>query len=157
MSQSATLYRITTGDFHKFIQEPTTSNLLKLAKQYVCFQSNHEGLLFVLTKIAKPASAEILKEILYPSNSLKVDFGEYEDFVYYLDTGKVSLVYLSIEDISEHDIERNFDLEQMNELRIYPWHWYEEDSIFLKQSFINLKNLFSTANKEKDYIMVFVG
>ena len=175
MSQSATLYRISKDTFRQLKESTGQEQFdISLAKNYAKFQGSFMGLKYVLSKGQYEPTTELVNKIFNPQQSLgKQDFDSltpeeqfelYETQISYLDTDVISKLNNFLNQVSDVDIQSKYDADELNENGIYPEVWHNENSpnqafneLQLLQDFGELKKIINQADKEGDYILVFVG
>ena len=178
MSQSATLYRVSQDSFGQLERSNNKKafNIPSISKSYTTFQGSFMALEFILSKGQEVSTIEIISEIFNPKQSMveqgfegmtpseQMEFYADGGFIHYLDKSKVSNINHLLEKISESDIHELYDSKELNDNGIYPDVWHDNNS--LDQAFnerqiledtTELKNIFKLADKDKDYILVFIG
>jgi Domain of unknown function (DUF1877) len=184
MGQSATLYRVSTESF-KVIEESENkdrSNLIthKLRKDYSTFEDSFMAIEYILEKGESPSTKELISQIFIPQNSLGgYDFSglsekeilnilmnmKEEDASYsYLNPDTISKLNSFLNHISDAEIQSRYDADELNDNEIYPYEWHNDNSEDLAynerhilKDVVQLKSIIATAQKENDYIFVFVG
>ena len=178
MGQSATLYRIDIKDFPKILEDPENFNVSDLNKGYVTFEKTFDGFCFVLSKGQNKTIAELVQQIFYPLTYAgeEIDFNELdmenipENFnfestaVYYNDPDKVMEIATFLDTISITDFKELFNADELNEQGVYPNFWNaetQENVAFnvdhMAKEFLEMKEFFSKAKEEGDYVLSFVG
>jgi len=177
MSQSATLYRISQDIFNQ-LDKPNNKQKFDRhsAKSYSIFQGTFMGLEYVLSKGQDNSTTELINEIFNPKLSLggqdfenltpeqQFEFYESELFIPYLGKSTISKLNDFFSNISLTDIRAKYNAKELNDNRIYPGVWHNDNSPDnaynerdICEGFEELKAIFNKANTEKDYIFVFVG
>lgn len=177
MSQSATLYRISQAIFTQ-LESPNDKPKFEIntAKSYVTFQGSFMGLEYVLSKGQDVSTTALVSEIFNPTQSLggqefesltpeeQFEFYESGLFIPYLDTLIISKLNDFISNVSQTDISSKYDAEELNENRIYPEVWHNDNSAdkaynerHILEGLEELKKIIREANMENDYILVFIG
>ena len=171
MGQSATLYEISKATFQEIVKDQSSFRISK-AEQYVIFEKNQEGVLFVLAKCVAEEHKEIIQEIFYPNDCIggsidgkPIDFLKLkEDLIFYLSIEKVIQVNDLVSKISIDDFLSQYDSKELNDHQVYPWNWHDDESprkVFNKrdiaEAFQALKRLFSQAVENGNYLFSFVG
>jgi hypothetical protein len=176
MSQSATLYRISPDTFGQLVKSDNPKFDIASAKSHVIFQGSFMGLEYILSKGQDASTIELVREIFNPRLSLGgQDFSSLtpeEQFEFYESGGSISYLDMTsirklnnfLEKVSETDIQSKYDAQELNDNRIYPEVWHNDNSPdqAYKQPHIledleELKAIVNQADKQGDYIFVFVG
>lgn len=179
MSQSATLYRITTERFRMIEKmEPRQIKPAELADSYVTFMGSFMGLEATISKASPGADPELVGEIFNPihyigptdSNIFSLDSDEEEQFwemesaVGYLAPNKVKKVAALLRDISEDQVAENYNADELNADGIYPSCWHNEDGPDkpfnkrqIRGDFRLLSDFFQTAANDDNYVLSYVG
>ncbi|MES2734142.1 MAG: DUF1877 family protein [Bacteroidota bacterium] len=179
MGQSATLYRISTQDFSKVIDNPDDFALFKIKKSYETFEKTHEGLRFVLSKGQEENAAELVGQVFYPKAFVgeKIDYSKLEfdnlpddidllkEPIYYNEPTVVSAISTLLDNITIDHFQKSFDSDELNEEGIYPYRVWntrtEPDYAFnvndMKKEFLRLKEFYKLASEDRDYILSYVG
>jgi|GEM_PF-1499959 len=187
MSQTATFYPIDSTEFIAIKSNPNNLDVFKDRKNYVSFQGTHEGLRFVLAKDLKDDEAKFINEIFYPTDyigelwqTIFPDTDEEEEFanvtddesfddfdrqpIPYHTPEKVKAIASLLNNISNERFLKQFNPEELNQKKIYPWCWnrnqginqvYNEKHIF--EDYLKLKELFNNSSVTGDYLFCFVG
>jgi len=177
MSQAATLYRISADTFLKLVNSDNNPQFdTASAKDHAIFQGSFMGLEFVLSKGKDDSTTELIREVFNPRLSLgeqdfnsltfeeQLEFYESGGTISYLDTSSISKLNAFLEQVSETDIQSNYDAIELNDNGIYPEVWHNDSSsdqgYNLRHILDDLKELnaiVNHANNQGDYILVFVG
>lgn len=177
MSQSATLYRISTDTFQQLVKSGNNPQFnIASAKDQATFQGSFMGLEFILSKGKGASTTELIREVFNPRLSIggqdfgsltpeeQFEFYESGGSISYLDTTSVSKLNVFLDKVSETDIQSKYNATELNDNRIYPEVWHNDnspDQAFNQLHILNdlkeLKEIFSQADKQGDYILVFVG
>ena len=178
MSQSATLYRVSYEKFKELKDSDIIdlTNINAISKDSLTFLGSFMGIEFILAKGQDQKTASLISEIFYPNEELSNSDIEYlpledqneiddqEVRIPYLDSSTISRLNEFLVNFSETDVHSGYDSKELNDNGIYPGIWHNDNAdnlVFNKRQILNditkLKNLFYLANKEKDYILVFVG
>lgn len=179
MSQSATLYRISTKQFRMI--EKMEAKYIKpseFADGYVSFQGSFMGLEFILSMGLDQQGRELIVEIFNPThyigptdtNIFNLDsdeeeqFWEMENAVGYLKPNKVKTINEILNNIHEEEITNNYNAEELNANGIYPCSWHEDDSIGkafnrrqVLDDFKHLSSFIQAATIEDNYVLSYVG
>jgi len=106
----------------------------------------------------------LTSEFINETNYDEEDFDKFEGAVYYLAPEKIQLIQIYLQNIDGKYIDQNYDSNAMNALGIYPEAWHDEatqDHAFnrtqLKEDLQYLKNIFTAANSENNYLLIFIG
>ena len=175
MSQISTIYRISETEFEnlKDSQNRDKVNLEKISKESYDFNGSFLGLEYILTKIS---NNEVILEIFNSTNSLgqeeyeNLDFEE--QFEYY-ESGKL-IPYLNpdiigklnkiFDQISEEELSKNYNAEELNANDIYPSVWNNDNSenkVYnlrqLVEDFKYLKKIIKNSYTENDYLLNLIG
>ncbi|MFC7000122.1 DUF1877 family protein [Rufibacter roseus] len=177
MGQSATLYRISKTDFED--NRSDQQQLISLAKGFATFEKFFMGLDFILKKGEDDSTQVVLDEIFnpvcYDENGIEPDFSKLSDeelhdlffngsLLSYLPSEKIRAVNSKLERLTKQEVASRFNAEELNENDIYPNVWHSDNSPeqafnlnHILEDFEKLKNLFSQASKEEEYILQFIG
>jgi hypothetical protein len=177
MSQSATLYRISTDSF-KMLDEPDNKQKFKInsAKSYSIFQGSFMALEYILSKGQNNSTTQLVNEIFNPRQSLgrqtietltpeeQFEFYESGFFIPYLDISTISKLNVFLTNTSQRDISSKYDANELNDNGIYPEVWHNDNSPNLSynqrhimEDLEELKQIINKADIEQDYIFVFIG
>ena len=136
------------------------------------------GLEFILSKSQQKANIGLIEEIFNPKKTIgqrdtnNLDFSRLSedelesltDFISYLSPEKVEKINTIITNITEQEVADKYSSEELNANEIYPWCWHNDESgnyAFTKKNiledFIVLKNFFSKAAFNKNYVLCYVG
>jgi hypothetical protein len=177
MSESATFYRISKETFDKLkLSDNPPMFDISLAKNYITFQGSFMGLEYLLKKGQNDQTKELISEIFTPNDTLGGDdfenltpeelfeFYESESLIPYLDNYKVVEINRFLNQITEADLQINYNSDELNENGIYPQVWHNDnapDKVFnlrhLLDDLEELKTIFNQASTDQDYLFVFVG
>lgn len=173
MSQSASIYRITAETFEILKASPDTFFPFKSCLEYETFNSNHEGLGYIITRNQPEEAKRLLFAIFYPSSSIggtdttgfssedfeNVDGEDFEEAIYYLTPVEVATINALLEEMDEFYFKVNFQPEEMNKEGIYPSVWGEGgfDYKTTLVDFQNLRQLFRKATLESNYLLPYIG
>lgn len=177
MSQSATLYRISQGTFIQLENLGNdTSFDMSSANSCVTFEGSFLGLTYVLSKNRNDLDQELINGIFNPAKLLgaenveslpfedQFELYDSEGLIQYQDPLMISSINRLLNGVSETDFGLNYDAKELNDNEVYPYVWHNDnsaDKIFNKrhllEEFIELKSFLLQAEKEQDYILVFVG
>jgi len=110
----------------------------------------------------KRAIGELEFNILPPEE--KWEMYERGDYIPYLDPTTISQFANLLDNILENDIKNKCDPKELNDNDIYPKVWHNNNSLdysfnerHILEDFVELKKLFKVADKEKNYIIVYIG
>ncbi|RYZ25256.1 MAG: DUF1877 family protein [Chitinophagaceae bacterium] len=177
MSQSATLYRITTEQFH-LIERMETRHVkpTELTDAYVTFHGTFMGLEAVLSKGLDRDSQELLVEIFNPVHYIgpadsnvfpseeEEEYWEQDESVGYLPVKKVKKVDAMLRSIDPDAVANNYNAAELNEDQVYPGSWENgntTDVAFntrrLLEDFRSLQNFFRDAAENENYVLSYVG
>jgi len=177
MSQSATLYRISQYNFEQLERSHGNKHFeIGSSKSYATFQGSFMGLEFILAKKRDTSTIDLVNEIFNPKNVLgqqefdsllpeeKFEFYENGKLIPYLNTATIARLNDFLNKVSETDIHLNYDAKELNANGIYPGVWHNDNSENMAynkrdilEGLIDLKAIVSQAEKEKDFILVFIG
>ena len=178
MSHSATLYRITQGNFCEVVKVSGKKvKPIDLSEGYTTFQGSFMALEYILSIGKEKVVADLVKEIFNPTQDIggtdlrSINFeaiGEEElwallDSVSYIPFEKVKEINKILESISEEEVANNYNAEELNKNGIYPRVWYNnnaEDQAFNKkhvmEDFRELRTFFSAAAENDNNLLVYV-
>jgi len=177
MSQSATLYRITTEQFY-LIERMETRHVkpTELSDAYVTFQGSFMGLEAVLAKNLDRDSQELLVEIFNPVHYIgpadsnvfpseeEEEYWEQDESVGYLPVKKVKKVAAVLRSINPDAVATNYNAAELNEDQVYPGCWQADDApeaTFNKrqivEDFLRLQAFFREAAENENYVLSYVG
>lgn len=94
--------------------------------------------------------------------------GDFDNFegggVYYLSAERVAAINIALNEVNENVVDKHFDAKRMNKLGIYPYAWNDDESLTtafnrtqLKEDLKRLREIFSAASDQSDYILVLIG
>lgn len=172
MSQSASYYSITLSEF---VQLKESANIFQYEeKKVVTLHQTHEGLKFILTKIV-PSKTNSINDLFSPESYL----GSLPDFeddnadidallnnppLYYLTPEKVNEINSVLTTVADTDISKHYSSKELNKKGVYPEVWNDSsdrDTAFnlnhLIRDFENLKDFFSEAALQNNYVIVSIG
>ncbi len=178
MSSSATFHRISEDNF-KIIQQATSGtkpNYLSLAEDAATCTGSHRALEFILSLGQANETIELVSEIFNPKRAIgelefdilppkeKWEMYERGDYIPYLEPVTISKFANLLNNISVNDIRNMYDAQELNDNNIYPKVWHDENSAdksfnerHILEDFQELKQIFKIADKEKNYILVYIG
>ncbi|MBV4357598.1 DUF1877 family protein [Pinibacter aurantiacus] len=163
MSQIANFYTINNTEFVALEGNSDPFEAVREIKNYLSFQSTHEGLRFVLAKGRSNGESNLINEIFYPESQIggpsqyvfpdadearefrdvtdDIDFDGYFDRppVAYLTPEKVKQISSLLNNIGNEEISEQFDYKELNREGIYPCCWNddkEENQAFNKKHFL---------------------
>jgi len=177
MSQSATLYSISSATFQRLFGAPGIEEFESSQARSICtFQGTFMGLEFVLAKDQDEEDAQLAREIFNPVEMIGQerfdDASLYEEFdlpgeataIPYLDPSTIEGINSFLQRASASDVENAYDADEMNDNGIYPGIWSDDDDdeemqgkSSLVEDFAKLKSFMNQAFRDKDYVLVFVG
>lgn len=176
MSQSTTLFRISPDTFGQLLKSESPQFDIASAKSHAIFQGSFMGLEYILSKGQDASTIELVREIFNPRLSLggqdlssltpeeQLEFYESEDSISYLDTTSISKLNAFLEKVSETDIQSKYDAQELNDNGIYPEVWHNDNSPdqaynlrHILEDLEELKAIVNQADKQGDFIFVFVG
>src|SRR5688500_638859 len=178
MSQSATLYSISPESF-AIIEKANGKKVQpsEYATEYETFQGSFMGLEFLLSKDRDRASISLIEEIFNPKKTIgatdtnNTDFSRLSqdelealtDFISYLPPEKGEKINTILSNISEQEVADKYNSGELNANEIYPWCWHDNDAkdaafnkTHLLQDFRMLKDFFSKATSNKNYVLCYV-
>lgn len=176
MSQATSFYSINAINFKMLSENPETE-LSTIAGDQITLEQNHEGLLFLLSKI-KPQFADLIFSFFYPATSVgtEMDFENIdlenlpEDFdfsssaIYYSNPDEVSAFEGVLMEITDEDIAGNYAADELNEEGIYPGVWHNSpnpeeafNALHLLEGFGFLKDFVQKAASEEAYVLAITG
>lgn len=177
MSQSATLYRISQDNFEQLERSKGNQRFdMDSSKNFATFQGSFMALEFILAKGRDTSTIDIVNELFNPKNVLgqqefdslppeeKFEFYESGKLIPYLNTATIAGLNDLLDKVSETDIHLNYDAKELNDNGIYPGVWHNDNSENMAynerdilEGLAELKAIVSQAEKEKDFILVFIG
>lgn len=177
MSQSATLYSVSQEIFeHLEKLNGEQSFDPSAAKNYETFDGSFIALEYILTQGQDDPTVKLASEIFNPSKSLgahnietltpEEQFEAYDSGIImpYIDNGTISKISMFLNQFSSSDISLKYDADKLNREGIYPTVWHNNNANDLAfnqnhilEDFEKLKAIFNQSDKEKDYILVYIG
>ncbi|MCU7548298.1 YfbM family protein [Chitinophagaceae bacterium LB-8] len=179
MSQSATLYRVTSDKF-KEIEKVNGKkvNPEKLSEEYSTYAGSFMALEFILSKGKDENACKLVVEIFNPGNSLgaegmsSVNFDNVDeqalwnmiDSVSYITPERVKEINELLNSENQAKVASNYNSKELNDNGIYPWCWHDDNGdneVFnqrhLLEDFAELKVFFSRAAADNNYVLSYVG
>jgi Domain of unknown function (DUF1877) len=177
MSQSANLYRISQEYFNKLESSGLTRKFeINSSKNYSIFEGSFMALEYILSKGRNETESELIKEIFNPQNVIgseefknlapeeQFKFYENGSIIPYLDTESIAKIDKILGMVSEVEVQKLYNSQELNENGIYPQNWHNDNAENLAynekhiiEDLMSLKYIFNEAQNENDYILVFVG
>jgi Domain of unknown function (DUF1877) len=177
MSQSATFYRVSQDTFRQLENSNNKQHFdISSAKDYTTLQGSFMALEYILSKAQDLSAIELINELFDPKQSLdgpdlesltlekKMEFYENGGVIHYLDNATISKLSGLLDKFSELDIHSKYDSDELNNNRIYPEVWHNDNSPdqaynerHILDDFVQLKKIIKQAADDIDYILVFVG
>jgi len=178
VSQSTTFYRFSTASFNclKEAVNKETFDIPALAKSYATLQGTFQAIEFLLSKDQVDSNTKLIKEIFNPFQTLgdpdlrkntleeQQKFYESGGFIHYLSNETVFQIDQLLSHFPESYFHEHYNSQELNQNNIYPSAWhddnspdqgYNEDHIIV--DVIQMKNIFTEAAMDNDYILVFSG
>jgi len=177
MSQSATFYRVSQNTFKQLeITDNKQPFDVSSAKEYTTLQGSFMALEYILSKAQDASAIKLINELFNPRQSLgdpdlesltleeQMEFYENGGAIHYLNYANVSKLSGLFDKFSKADIHSKYDSKELNENRIYPEVWHNDNSPdqaynerHILDDFEQLKKIIKRASDDCDYILVFVG
>jgi len=178
MGSSATFHRISADNFNIIQQAPggTILSYPSLAENAATCTGSHWALEFILSSGQENKTIELISEIFTPKKAIgeeefnvlppeqKWEMYERGDYIPYLDPVIISKFSNLLDNMSENDIKSKYDAKELNDNEIYPKVWHNDNSAdhsfnerHIVEDFLELKGIFKAADKEKNYILVYIG
>ena len=152
MSQTATLYRISSDTFEQLVESGNNREFdITSVKDQATFQGSFMGLEFILSKGKDASTTQLIREVFNPRLILggqdftsltpeeQFEFYESESVISYLDPTTISKLNTFLDKVTDDDIRTRFNSEELNENGIYPEVWHNDNSP--DQAF-NLRHMF---------------
>lgn len=179
MSQSATLYRITQDKFKEVeMANGKKINPMRLSEEHSTYQSSFMALEFILSKEKDESTAKLISEIFDPVGCIgcedmrNVNFENISeeqlwrmlDHVSFLLPEQVCQINNVLNTITDEQVDRSYNSQELNENGIYPSCWHDDNSENMGlnkrqvlEDFRELRTFFQRATESKNYILTYVG
>lgn len=173
MTKTLSYFRIPKQNFSKIVNNDEDLDLAEDSKDYINLEDTFMGLLYILQKTSP--KKKIINKLFTPQNMIeeKNSFEESEfisideeeqleklkDFVPipYFSLKEIEDINNTLNEINFSQVLKSYNANEMNELKIYPSTWQDDNKIHLENDFIKVKKLFLEAHKQQDYIVMLLG
>jgi hypothetical protein len=162
MSQSTTYYRLSPQTFTKLETEGV--EIVCEANGHATTQGSALALKYLLLKIVDPEKTTIVNDVFEPMREIPGDTSAFGLSVTYLLQEEVQSAAQMLRTISDKDLIRVFDPEELNKADVYPggWQWETDRSQASTDKKIQLefrlvKEFFANAAASREYIVAITG